>query len=164
MSRQLIRIISEQTEILLFNVGTTIETCDMDFMLCGMPVWKHLYHALHSCDRWFINPGRYQEPPFHVPGLNSLDAESAKKLSRGELSEYYVQVRSKVMDFLDTLEDEQLAEAPEDCPFSRLALILGQYRHLCFHLGNINGTTILQTGLWPRVVGLDGDFSKGLYE
>ncbi len=38
-------------------------------------------------------------------------------------------------------------------------MILGQFRHLYAHLGNINATTILRTGQWPRVVGLEGDLS-----
>ena len=64
MERKLVETIREQTVILLHNFSTVIRTCDLDFVLCGMPIWKHAYHALHSCDRWFINPDRYAEPPF----------------------------------------------------------------------------------------------------
>ena len=88
MSSKSVRIIEAQTDILLHNVSTAIKTCDMDYVLCDMPLWKHLYHALHSLDRWFINPQRYSEPYFHVPDLNSLDVQSSKTLTREELAEY----------------------------------------------------------------------------
>ena len=164
MGRELIDAISKQTEIMLHNADTTLETCDLDYILCDMPVWKHLYHTFHSLDQWFINPDRYEEPPFHEPNLNSLDIESAKVLTREELASYFGSVKAKITRYLDALTDEMLYEKPEGCQYTRLALILGQYRHLYSHLGNINCTTIIQTGKWPRVVGMDGDFSRGLYE
>jgi hypothetical protein len=164
MGRELVEIITDQTVILLHNVKTSILTCDMDYVLCSMPIWKHIYHALHSCDQWFINPNSYKEPPFHEPGLNSLDAQSDTALSRETLFDYYDHVRSKALDYLSGLDDELLSQKPDGCPYTRMALILGQFRHLYAHLGNINATTIIGTGRWPRVVGLDGDLSKGLYE
>ncbi len=164
MERQLTQVILEQTEILLHNVNTTLQTCDLDFVLCEMPVWKHLYHALHSLDRWFINPQRYDEPPFHEQDLNSLDIPSERTLSREELAAYYHQIRQKIQQYLNGLTDDMLYEKPEGCKHTRMALILGQYRHLYCHIGNINCTTILRTGKWPRVVGLEGDLTAGLYE
>ena len=56
MGRELVEIITSQTAILLYNVKISILTCDLDYILCDMPVWKHVYHALHSCDQWFITP------------------------------------------------------------------------------------------------------------
>ena len=164
MDRWLTEIILEQTEILLHNVNTTLQTCDLNFVLCGMPVWKHLYHALHSLDRWFINPQRYDEPPFHEQDLNSLDIWSERTLSREELIAYYLQIRQKIQQYVSELTDDMLYEKPEGCVHTRMALILGQYRHLYCHIGNINCTTILRTEKWPRVVGLDGDLTAGLYE
>ncbi len=164
MSRKLVEEITEQTAIALHNVKTTIETCDLDFVLCEMPVWKHLYHTLHSLDMWFINPERYDEPPFHEPNLNSLDIKSEKTLSRERLSTYFGSIQIKINKYLNSLTDEMLEQRPQGCKFTRMALILGQYRHLYCHIGNINCTTIIKTGKWPRVVGLDGDLTKGLYE
>jgi hypothetical protein len=85
-------------------------------------------------------------------------------LSRETLLDYYEQIQLKTMAYLQTLDDESLSQKPDGCRYARMALILGQYRHLYAHLGNINATTIIQTGMWPRVVGLDSDLSKGLYE
>jgi hypothetical protein len=164
MNRKLVEIITEQTTILLYNINTTIQTCDLDYVLCEMPVWKHLYHLLHSLDRWFINPERYDEPSFHEPNLNSLNIKSSRILTRNELIEYFNLIKIKINEYLSTLTDEMLSEKPGGCTYTRLALILGQYRHLCCHIGNINCTTIIETGKWPRVVGLDGNFTKELYE
>ena len=165
MGREITKIITDQTIILLHNVKTAILTCDPEYVLCGMPVYKHAYHALHSCDQWFINPDCFHtEPPFHEPGLNSLDINSGKVLSREALLDYYEHVRQKTLAYLDSLDDASLINKPEGCRYTRIALILGQYRHLYAHMGNINATTMIKTGMWPRVVGLDSDLSKGLYE
>lgn len=164
MSRNLVEIITEQTIILLHNVNTTIQTCDMNYILCERPVWKHVYHALHSADRWLINPEHYDEPSCHEQNLNSLDIKSEKVLTQNELLKYYDSIHLKVMSYLDALTDEMLSEKPDGCNCTRLALILGQYRHVCYHMGNINATTMILTGKWPRVVGLDGDLSKGMFE
>jgi hypothetical protein len=89
---------------------------------------------------WLVNPERYDEPPFHRPGLNSLDVpveDGEALLSRGELLDYFGAIRGKVFPYLESLTDEMLAEKSEACAYSRMALILGQYRHLYAHLGNI---------------------------
>lgn len=78
MKTELVQAIRLNTENLFQNANICLQTCDMDFILCDMPVWKHAYHMLHSCDQWFINPNEYEEPPFHVPNLNSLDVSSEK--------------------------------------------------------------------------------------
>ena len=167
MSRELINAIKKNTEILFTNAGIMLKTCDPDYILCDMPIWKHAYHMLHSCDQWYINPTVYTEPDFHVPNLNSLDNDCDKTLSREELLQYLDTVNTKIMSYLDTLTDEMLYEIPSGCQANRLSLILSQFRHFYAHLGNINATTIMETNQWPRVVGLTGKSGKsteGLYE
>lgn len=156
MERRLVETLKNGTEIMFHNFYVTLVTCDMDYVLCEMPIWKHCYHALHSCDRWFINPAKYEEPSFHEEGLNSLDVMSEKVLSREDLLRYFEQVKSKIMAYLDTLCDADLYEIPEDYIHNRLECIIGQMRHFYCHLGNINATTIIETGKWPRVVGMNG--------
>lgn len=164
MSRELVADVEEQTRVLLHNVDTMLQTCELEAVLCEQPLWKHAYHLLHSLDRWFINPEQYQEPDFHEPGLNSLDLVSEHALTREQLRRYYGDIFSKIMGYLSRLTDDALAQKPEGCPYTRLTLILGQYRHVYAHLGNINAVTIMRTGQWPRVVCLDGDLTQGLYE
>ncbi|MGN0459023.1 MAG: hypothetical protein ACI4IL_08645 [Eubacterium sp.] len=60
MRNELIKVIRDSTEIMFHNFYVTLVTCDMDYILCDMPVWKHCYHTLHSCDQWFINPNRLE--------------------------------------------------------------------------------------------------------
>lgn len=164
MKQSLVNEIATQTETFFHNVKTCLLTCDVQAELCGMPIWKHAYHMLHSIDQWFINPAQYNEPPFHEDGLNSLNIASDKSLSQSELLSYLQAIQAKVMDFLANLSDESLSETPPNCPHTRLSLILGSFRHTYSHLGNINAATMLATGKWPRIVGMDSDYSKGLYE
>lgn len=165
---ELVDNIRKQTEVMFINAEIMLKTCDLNVNLRDMPLWKHVYHMLHSCDQWFISPFEYEnEPDFHEPNLNSLDNPSEKTLSREILLNYLEDVKNKVMVFLSTLTDEKLYEIPKGCVSNRLGLILLQYRHFYAHLGNINGTTIMQTNQWPRVIGTSGKSGKseeGLFE
>lgn len=167
MKTELIQAVRLNTENLFQNANICLQTCDMDFILCDMPIWKHAYHMLHSCDQWFINPNEYEEPPFHAQNLNSLDVPSEKNLSREELLQYLDAIQRKIFAYLDSLIDDMLYEIPKGCTHNRLAMILSQFRHFYAHLGNINATTILATNRWPRVVNLSGKSGKsaeGLFE
>ena len=163
MSRELVNAIKKNTEILFENANIMLQTCNLDFILCDLPVWKHVYHQLHSCDQWFINPNHYTEPDFHEPGLNSLNEISEKVLSREDLQQYLERIRIKIMQYLDSLTDDMLYEVPQGCNDNRLSLVIAQHRHFYAHLGNINATTIIETNKWPRVIGITG-VSGGLYE
>lgn len=168
MQRILIETIKNSTEIMFHNFYVTLVTCDMDYILCDMPVWKHCYHTLHSCDQWYINPAKYKEPAFHEEGLNSLDYMGEKILSRELLLSYFEDVKCKIMKYLDSLNDEDLYAVPEGYKYNRLECIIGQFRHFYAHLGNINATTIIKTNQWPRVVGMsaleEGLDKNNLYE
>lgn len=161
MERRLIETIKASTEIMFHDFYVTLVTCDMDYILCGMPIWKHCYHTLHSCDQWYINPMVYEEPPFHEEGLNSLDYLGTKVLSRQQLLDYFETVKAKIMAYLDGLNDADLYDSPKGYKHNRLECIIGQMRHFYAHLGNINATTIIEIGKWPRVVGMSG-LEKGL--
>lgn len=164
---ELVNHIRTQTEVMFVNADIMLKTCDLDFILCDMPIWKHVYHMLHSCDQWFINPFEYTEPDFHEANLNSLDISSENKLTNEMLTDYLECVRAKILSFIDSLTDENLYEIPQGCTSNRLGLMFSQYRHFYAHLGNINATTIMQTNRWPRVIGTSGNSGKstqGLFE
>ena len=162
MSSDLADAVKRNTKHLFDSANIMLQTCNMDYILCDFPVWKHIYHQLHSCDQYFINPNQYTEPDFHVAGLNSLNEISEKVLSREALLQYLEKIRNKIMQYLDSLTDDMLCEVPLGCNGNRLSLILSQYRHFYAHLGNINATTIVETNKWPRVAG--GSVKEGLYE
>lgn len=156
VERQLVETIKASTEIMFHNFYVTLITCNMDYILCDMPIWKHCYHTLHSCDKWFINPMKYEEPDFHEKGLDSLDYLGDKALSKEELLVYLETVKSKIFAYLDGLNDVNLYENPEGYKHNRLECMIGQMRHFYCHLGNINATTIIEKNKWPRVVGMSG--------
>lgn len=156
VERQLVETIKASTEIMFHNFYVTLITCNMNYILCDMPIWKHCYHTLHSCDKWFINPMKYEEPDFHEEGLDSLDYLGDKSLSKEELLVYFARVKSKIFAYLDGLNDANLYENPEGYKHNRLECMIGQMRHFYCHLGNINATTIIETNKWPRVVGMSG--------
>ena len=167
MDSPLVSAVRKNTQLLFENADIMLQSCDLDDILCDFPVWKHVYHALHSCDQWFINPFDYDEPDFHEPDLNSLNVMTEKVLTREDLAAYLEAVRSKLLRYVDSLTDDMLCEIPPGCKSNRLSLILSQFRHFYAHLGNINATTILATNQWPRVVGLSGKSgasTQGLYE
>lgn len=126
---------------------------------CGAPLWQHIYHTLHSLDRWMVNPNRYEEPAFHEEGLNDLDQQVHKPLSRDQLEAYRAEVSGKIRHYVQSLTEAQLTETPPGCPWDRFTLILAQFRHLHSHMGMFMGFIIAETGLWPKVLGLTGNFN-----
>lgn len=164
----LVEIIKEQTCRALWEVKNVID-CVPDELwnkaYCEMPCWKHIYHMLHSLDLWFINPKDkgYAEPDIHEIDLNSLEVRPGKYLSREEIDCYFADIDRKIKAYLSTLTDNQLLDTPPDCEYNRFTLILAQFRHLHSHMGMIMGFIIDDTGLWPRVLGLECPFPIGEY-
>ena len=66
-------IIKETVTPNFLNIRTSIRTYDPDALCCGAPCWRWVYHALHSADKWFINPNDYEEPAFHEAGMDNPD-------------------------------------------------------------------------------------------
>ena len=153
-------IIQNLTDRALWEVKNIIDCVPNDLWdkrYCEMPMWKHIYHMLHSLDLWFINPRdiNFIEPSIHEKDLNNLDVYSDKKISRDEIIQYYTQITVKIKNYLFTTNDDELLLMPDNCEYSRFTLILSQYRHLHSHMGMIMGFIIADTGMWPRVVGLE---------
>lgn len=165
----LVNIITEQTTRALWEVKNIID-CVPDELwnkeYCEMPCWKHIYHMLHSLDLWFINPRdkEYTEPDIHEMDLNSLDVILSKSLIREEINDYFVNIDIKIKNYLAQLTDKQLLDTPPDCEYNKFTLILAQFRHLHSHMGMIMGFIIDDTGLWPRVLGLENPFPIGEYK
>ena len=156
---QLNEIIADQTKRVLWEVKNVIDCVPENLWnkeYCDMPLWKHIYHMLHSLDMWFINPRdkNYCEPSIHTENLNNLDVVSYKILSRNDIDSYFNQIEIKITDYISKLTDEQLLEYPENSEYTKFTLILAQFRHLHTHMGMIMGFIIDDTGLWPNVLGL----------
>ncbi|MBE5780884.1 MAG: hypothetical protein E7328_03565 [Clostridiales bacterium] len=154
-------IIKDQTERALWSIKNVIYCIPQDMWqeeYCAMPLFKHVYHTLHSLDQWFINPEQYTEPPFHKPSLNDLNTVTEDVLTREELLCYCDSVCMKIRNYLNNLTEDDLLAAPEGCPNSRFMLMLAQHRHLNAHLGMLMGFIIAKTGDWPRVMGAREDY------
>ena len=113
----------------------------------GIPMWKFVYHTLYSMDRWFINPcdSSYCSPEFHTDTLANLNV-----IPKDEAL--------KVEQYVLELTDSELAEKPENCDMTRFRLILGQYRHWHRHMGIIYGFIVEDTGKWPYVLNMSGEY------
>ncbi len=150
------------------NLETAIKTYDRDATVCGVPAWRYAYHTIHSADKWFINPFDFDEPQFHEGGMDNPDNPCKTVLSDRELLSYLKTVREKTIAYLDGLNDEELYSKPENCKFTRLELVLGQFRHISMHTGMLNGMTIERTGRFPVFVGTDPSsidrLDAGLFE
>ncbi len=150
------------------NLETTIQTYDRNALVCGSPAWRYVYHTIHSADKWFFNPFVFEEPPFHQCGMDNPDNPCDITLTDDELLEYLEKVRDKTLDYIDSLTDEMLLECPENCIYTRFELILGQFRHISFHTGMLNGQTCEITGKFPVFVGTEKKsldrLKKGLYD
>ncbi len=80
---------------------------------------------------------------------------SVKQLTREEINHYFKEINRKLTDYLLRLTDDQLTCMPGDCEYNRFTLVLAQFRHLHTHMGMVMGFIIADTGLWPRVLGLE---------
>ncbi len=165
----LTEVIVNQTHRALWEVKNVIDCVPdelWDKEYCGMPCWKHIYHMLHSLDLWYINPRDkdYMEPDIHEKDLNNLDVISCRCLSKEEISSYFFAIEKKIETYVSALSDEELSTRPQDCEYDRFTLILAQFRHLHSHMGMIMGFIIADTGLWPRVLGLEKSFPVGEYD
>jgi len=163
--------IKDETARALWEVGNTIRCIPdelWDKPCGGMPLWKHVYHMLHSLDQWYINPRVYTQPPFHTENLNSLDILGNGHLTRNEITRYFENVQKKITAYDDSLSDSVLLEKPENCEWTRFTLIMAQHRHLHTHMGIIMGFIIEYSGEWPKTLGLERnipeqDTGKGIF-
>ena len=163
--------IADQTARALWEVGNVIACVPdelWDKAYCEMPLWKHIYHMLHSLDLWFVNPcdPGYEEPPFHEEDMNDLDVKTEARLSRAALTAYFARIEAKIKRYTGDLRDDALLQKPEGCAYSRFTLMLAQHRHLHTHMGMLMGFLAAETGRWPRVVGLQGEIpaeARGVY-
>ncbi len=152
-------LLAVQTERVLWEARNVMR-CAADSGLwetpyCDMPVWRHVYHMLHSLDRWYMDPGAYAEPAFHIEGLNDLDmAVDAPAFTLLEMEAYLAQTAAKLRAYLAALPDTALATPPEGSVSARLALIVAALRHLTAHLSMLMGFVIAARGAWPLTIGM----------
>lgn len=159
-------MIKKQVNANFVNLETAIRTYDREASVCGSPAWRYVFHTIHSADKWFFNPSEYEERDFYESGMDNPDNPCRTVLSDEDLLRYLDTVRQRTFDYLDSLSDDDLYRYPENCEFSRLELIMMQFRHISFHTGMLNGATIERTGRFPVFVSPHSMswLDKGLYD
>lgn len=145
-------MIKRQTDANFVNLMISIKTYDRNALVKGAPAWRFVYHTLCSADRWYFNPEHYTPRPDHEEGAQNPYNPISREWSDAELLRLLEDVRQKTMDYLDSLDDSMLNECPPDCAFTRLELILMQFRHMGVHIGMLNGQTVERTGRFPLYV------------
>ncbi|WP_164489160.1 DinB family protein [Ruminococcus sp. Marseille-P6503] len=145
-------MIKNQVSANFINLETAIKTYDRNALVCGSPAWRYVYHTIHSADKWFFNPFAYNEPDFHIKGMDDPDNPCDIILGDQQLLDYLHKVREKTFAYIDALTDDMLYENPQGCKYTRLELVLMQFRHISIHTGMINGLTIERTGKFPVFV------------
>lgn len=122
----------------------------------GFPIWKNIYHCIHSLDKNLIDPASYCEPIFHDKNMDVIYLDTQRKLSKNELINYYNEVKHKTINYFDSLNDEKLLEKVylKEKYYTRLELILAQIRHVFYHIGYLHCCIKIEYGNTPEYIGL----------
>ncbi|MBP5449205.1 MAG: hypothetical protein J6Y01_03725 [Spirochaetales bacterium] len=164
---ELIRQIQHQTEINFINIKDQIETADLEAVFDGVNNSRYIFHNLHSIDRFFINPMHYVYEGEKLFGISEnlsvidskrdgYEAEISIVIPREKLLSYLEYVRNKINSYLENLTDEEMLQKPDDCEYSRLELILAQFRHQMWHVGMSSAVTFETKKVWNKFTGLCG--------
>ena len=164
---ELIRQIKNQTEINFINIREQIEVADLEAIFDGVNGSRYIFHNLHSMDRFFINPVTYVyegEKLFGIPeNLSVISSErqgfvedTSIVIAREKLLAYFDFVKNKIEKYFEELTAQELLQKPEACEYTRLELILGQFRHQMWHVGLSSAITFEGKKIWNAVTGLNG--------
>lgn len=162
---EIIRQLASQQEINFINVKDQILTADLETVFDGENNSRYIFHYLHSMDRFFINPMDYVyegEKLFGIqenlsvidPSREGYVSDKSIVISREQLLNYFEYVKRKIESYFEKLTSVELLEKPKDCAYTRLELILGQFRHLMWHVGLSSGITFCSKKEWNKFTGL----------
>ena len=163
---EIIRQIKDQTEINFINIRDQIEVAELEAVFDGVNGSRYIFHNLHSMDRFFINPMSYVyegEKLFGIPeNLSVISAaregyveDTSIVMSREKLLAYFEYVKSKIEKYFDELTDQELLQKPEGSEYTRLELILGQFRHQMWHVGLTSAITFENKNVWNKFSGMN---------
>ena len=162
---EIIAQIQAQQKINFANVRDQIQMADLETVFDGENNSRYIFHYLHSLDRFFINPCDYVyegEKLFGIPeNLSIIDskregyvADASIVIEREKLLAYLDYVEEKINLYFETLTADELVQKPKGCDYSRLELILAQFRHLMWHVGLTSAITFSTKGEWNHFTGL----------
>jgi len=153
----LVNSIKNQTNNIFMNIEVLLENIpesEFNTIKGGFLTWKHFYHLIYTLEKYFIDPSNYSDPIFHKNYVCITNMEKYKKMSKNEIIEYYHNVKSKVQDYLNILNDELLEEkiSFEEMEFTKLELILSQFRHIFYHIGYLHCCIRIEKGETPEYI------------
>ena len=162
---ELVQQIKNQMETNFINVREQILKADLAAVLDAESNSRYIFHYLHSMDRFFMNPCDYTyegERLFGIPeNLSVIDSKRegyvsnrSIVISQKQLLNYFEYVKNKINTYFETLTTERLLQKPLGCEYSRLELILAQFRHLMWHVGLSSAITFSSTKEWNAFTGL----------
>ena len=162
----IVKIIIEQTNVLFINMYEQINRADLSCVIDNVNNSRFLFHMIHSMDKYFINPYDYDySEVYKLIGIEekySIISESREGyiaaegyvIPREKLIAYMEYVKDKISKYLSNLSEEELSDKPDNCPYTRLQMILAQYRHSMFHCGMSEVATYENTDEWLGYTGL----------
>lgn len=164
---EIILQIKKQQDINFINIRDQILFADLNTIFDDVNNSRYIFHYLHSMDRFFINPIGYVyegQKLFGIPeNLSVIDPErvgyeedASIVISRQQLLDYFEYVKNKIDVYFENLTCNQLLETPEGCEYSRLELILAQFRHIMWHVGVSSAITYGSKKEWNEFTGLNG--------
>ncbi len=162
---EIIRQIKNQQEINFINIRDQILMADLETVFDGENNSRYIFHYLHSMDRFFINPCDYVyegEKLFGIdeklsvidPKREGYISDTSIVISRQHLMDYFNYVKTKIDSYFETLTFESLLQKPRSCDYTRLELILAQFRHMMWHTGLSSAITFNSKKEWNDFTGL----------
>ena len=162
---ELVKEIKEQTEINFKNIRDQIAAADLEAVTDNETNSRYIFHYLHSLDKFYINPADYVYEGEKLFGIkeNYSVIDSSRNgyindrtfvIPREKLMAYFDFVSKKILNYLEGLKAEDLLETPEGAAHTRFELILGQFRHMMWHVGLSSGITYSSKNEWNTFTGL----------
>lgn len=172
MMDEIISQIKKQQDINFMNVKDQILIADLALAVDAENNSRYIFHYLHSLDRFFINSADYVyegERLFGIPEhLSVVDSkrdgyekDSSIVISRDKLLDYYEYVKNKITDYFNILTAADLLQKPQGSEYTRLEIILGQFRHLMWHVGFSSAVALVSNKEWDTYKGLNAFGVKG---
>jgi hypothetical protein len=145
-------ILARQLEPPIRMLLTAIEVCPEDVWVQaddGPPVWQHILHATYYLQNWVRMPTiPFQPPAFVDRGAVDFTAASEPAISRETLQSYLQDTAENCRQLLKNTDNGLLFQEVEinGGSYALLDQILGQVRHLMYHVGCVSSILRCETG------------------
>ena len=139
-----VKIIKRSFDPSMEMLQGVVDNCPEDLWFddsIGFPFWQQIWHVLFFVDVW-LREDYTRGVPYRV-FEKDLPEDLAKRsddhLTQAEAREYLARLKDKTERFFSQLDDDKLlAPIVEGRPNTYLDTILGQIRHIQYHVGHSN--------------------------